>query len=229
MFKELLRDKKLNHSAIHELALCYKKSGRLKELRDLLAENQALVSDSAMFADFQIGVDLARGDVDAAERGIMRLRALPNDDGRSDIRAAQLLMRRHHYQEAKEDLTRVLKHSHGNTFRVRSLRAMCAARAGDFDLVREDIDFVKSSPAWQDAAIRLEANLLIEQKRPAEARASLSQLPTKSPEDWLLFAHALDVEADLPQTSVADRELWKREAAEIRLKHNFALEYDFSE
>ena len=156
------------------------------------------------------------------------LRMLPDDEGRSDIRAAQLLMRHHQYQRAKEVLTQLLGHQ-GNTLRIRSLRATCAARGGDFALARKDIDFVKSFPAWQAVGSRLEANLLVEQKRPVEARTLLNHLSTKGAEDWLLYARTLEVEADLPQTTINDRQELTTRAAEIRIKYNFSLEYDFSE
>ena len=88
---------------------------------------------------------------------------------------------------------------------------------------------MKRFPAWQTAAARLEANLLIEQKRTVEARELLEGLSNKSAEDWLLYARALEVQADLPETTLDDRQEFKFEATEIRLKYNFALEYDFAE
>ena len=108
MLVESLRDKKLNRSAVHELALAYKKSGRLSELATLLNKHGNLIRDSAMFADFQIGIDIARGALHAAETGIKNLRMLPDDDGRSEIRAAQLLIRRQQYGPAKAALTQLL-------------------------------------------------------------------------------------------------------------------------
>ena len=229
MLLEAVRDNKFNRSAVHELALAYKKSGCLNELRKLLTEHGNLIHDSAMFADFQIGIDLARGDLPAAEAGIENLRRIPDDDGRSGIRAAQLLMRRQQYDLAKEALNQLLSAHQGNTLRTRSIRAICAARDGDFDLARKDIDFVKRFPGWQAAGSRLDANLLVEQRLAAEARALLDQLPSKGAEDWLLYARALEVEADLPQTTIDDRSELKTRAAEIRQEYNFSLEYDFGE
>jgi tetratricopeptide (TPR) repeat protein len=124
MLVESVRDNKLNRSAVHELALAYKKSGRLNDLRKLLSKHGNLIPDSAMFADFQIGVDLARGDLLAAQTGIENLRRMPDDDGRSDIRAAQLLMRRQQYGPATEALNRLLRAPQGNTLRIRSMRGV---------------------------------------------------------------------------------------------------------
>lgn len=226
---EAARGKKINRSAIHELALAYKKSGRLADLRALLREHGNLIRDSAMFADFQIGVDLARGDLTAAESGIERLSVMPDDEGRSDIRRAQLLMRNQQYHSAKVLLTSLLKNPQGSALRIRSLRATCAARDGDFDLSRKDIEFVGKFASWGTAVKRLEANLLVEQKRPAEARALLGDVAGMGPEDRLLYARALEIEAELPTTSLPDKNAFKDRAAEIRRENNFWLEYDFGD
>jgi tetratricopeptide (TPR) repeat protein len=170
---EATKEKKQNRSAVHELALAYKKAGRLAELRKLLSNHAELIRDSAMFADFQIGVDLARNDLMAAEAAIHGLRRMPDDNGKSDIRMAQLLMKRQNYKQAKELLTRLLGGDGADNIRVRSIRAVCAARDGDFELAKRDIKFVRSFPSWADAVTDLEASLLIEQKRPREARAIL--------------------------------------------------------
>jgi tetratricopeptide (TPR) repeat protein len=224
-----VRDNKFNRSAVHELALSYKKSGRLNDLRKLLDTHRNLIRDSAMFADFQIGVDLARGDLQAAQIGIENLRRMPDDEGRSDIRVAQLLMRREQYRAAKDSLTNLLGYNQGNTLRIRSIRAICAARDHDFDLARKDIDFIKKTSAWHTAGSRLEASLLVEQRRPGEARKLLEQIPRKSAEDWLLYAHALEVEADLPETTIRERQELKARVAELRSEHSFSFEYDFGE
>ena len=81
-----------------------------------------------MFADFQIGVDLARNDLMAAEAAIHGLRRMPDDNGKSDIRMAQLLMKRQNYKHAKELLTHLLGGDGADNIRVRSIRAVCAAR-----------------------------------------------------------------------------------------------------
>lgn len=128
---EATRDRKLNRSAVHELALAYKKAGRLRELRELLNKHQELIRDSAMFVDFQIGVDLARNDLVAAEQGINSLRRMPDDNGQSDIRLAQLLMKRQDYKLAKELLTRLVRGDGADNLRIRAIRAVCAARDGD--------------------------------------------------------------------------------------------------
>jgi len=115
----------------------------------------------------------------------------------------------------------------GPVIRLRSIRAKCAARDGDFDLARKDIDFVKNFPTWDSAAIHLEASLLVEQKKPIDALAMLDRLPSKGPEDSLLYARA--VQSELPETPLSERAELRRRATEIRTEYNFALEYDFGD
>jgi tetratricopeptide (TPR) repeat protein len=226
---EATRDRKLNRSAVHELALAYKKSGRLNELRKLLNKHEELIRDSAMFADFQIGVDLARNDLAAAEQTISRLRRMPDDNGQSDLRLAQLLMKRQNFKEAKQLLSRLIGGDGADNIRIRSIRAICAARDGDFQMAQQDVNFVGEFPTWKDATTHLKASLLIEQRRPAEARKLLDTIPSKGPEEWMLYARALDNEADMPETLLADGQEFRRRAAELRAQYNFALEYDFAD
>lgn len=62
-----------------------------------------------------------------------------------------------------------------------------------------------------------------------DARNLLDQISNKSAEDWLLYARALEFEADQPQVTIAERQQYKIRAAEIRVKYDFSLEYDFGE
>ena len=57
----------------------------------------------------------------------------------------------------------------------------------------------------------------------------MDQLSTKSAEDWLLYARALEAEVALPQTTINDREELMQRAVEIRMKYDISLEYDFGE
>lgn len=225
MLRQAVSDKKVNRSAIHELALCYKKSGQTNDLRNLLADHGHLARDSAIFQDFQIGVDLARGDQKAVEAGIRNLQGMPDDDGRSTIRNAQLLMKWQEFKQAKNQLTKLLNSTDKNSVRARSVRAMAAARDGDFELARKDIEFIAQLPGWKDASLRLQASLLVEQKMPSAAREILDAL-SMGPEDRLLYARALEVEADLPSTPLHASKEFRERAAEIRAANNFALEYD---
>jgi uncharacterized protein HemY len=142
---------------------------------------------------------------------------------------AQLYMRKGGYSQALGLLNHLASSAQGDKLRIRSMRAMAAAHVGDIDTARKDIDFVKKFPAWQAAGTRLEANLLVEQRRPGEARELLDTLASKSAEDWLLYARALEIQSELPETTLDERQAMRTEATEIRLRHNFSLEYDFGE
>jgi len=208
------------------LALAYKKSGQLDKLRKLLAERGDLVKDSAMFADFQIGIDLARGDLKAAEAGIANLARMLDDDGKSDIRRGQLLMRRQQFKAAKELFTWLLSSQTQGRFHIRALRAVAAAKDHDFDLARRDINFVKGISGRQTAAFRLEVTLFTEQGNLDEADALINQIGANTAEDQLMRARVLELKADLPQTSYTDRLNLIQRATEIRARNRFALDYD---
>lgn len=74
LLQEAIRERKYIRSAVHELALCFKRTGAMDQLRTLLKDHGKMVGDSAMFADFQIGIDLARGNLTDAESAINTLR-----------------------------------------------------------------------------------------------------------------------------------------------------------
>jgi tetratricopeptide (TPR) repeat protein len=103
--REAVRQGKGLRSAVHELALCYKREGNFDELKELLDDHAHIVSDSAFFLDFQIGLDVSAGRFSEAESKIERLGRLSDDNGRSGYRAAQLLERRLHHKEAKHACT----------------------------------------------------------------------------------------------------------------------------
>jgi hypothetical protein len=73
------------------------------------------------------------------------------------------------------------------------------------------------------------ASLLIEQKRPKEALALLDKIQGKGPEEWILYARALDTNAELSDTLVTDAMELRRRAAQLRAEYNFTLEYEFAD
>lgn len=223
---EATRERKYNRSAVHELALCYKKTQRFSDLKDLLSEFSNLIEDSSVFADFQIGFDIANGDFEGAEAGILRLRSLPDGDGRADKREAQLLMRQHKYREAKELLNELIKREMRGRFYLRSLRAISATRSGDFDLARSDIDYVKGIQGRESTAIRLEAGYFCELGQYDDALEKLDMVARWGAEDWLLKARILEKKSESPQTGGAEIETLKGEVALIRKRYASFLEYE---
>lgn len=224
-----LEERKNNRAAVHELALAYKKSGRMEQLRLLLQEYGNILSDSAMFSNFQIGIDIAKGDLVAAEAGIRALSRLPDDEGQADIRRAQVMIRRGEIRAAKNFLSELLKDASRGVFHIRSLRAFTASIDKDFVIARRDIDFIKNLPGRQKSALRLEARLLAEEGNLAAAQASFDQIQNPTAEDWLLQARIWEMKADQVTTGLADRSQLIGEALALRARYKFSLEEDYLE
>lgn len=228
LLKGAVRENKYKRSAVHELALCYKKTQKFDALRSLLDEHGALVRDSAMFTDFQIGIDLAQRDLSAAADGIRRLRSMPDENGRADKRQAQLFMREGRYKSAKDLLSHLISTQNHGGFHYRSLRANAAAQSGDYDLAQKDIDFIKGLPGRESTVLRLEALLNCQTGNLAEAESKLKSIRSWTPEDWLLSARILDRKAEASH-SLSERQELQEEAAKIRAKYNSALEFDYED
>lgn len=219
--------RKYNRSVVHELAMCYRKLGMNEKLRDLLAKQGRWIDDSAMFLDMKIGLALGAGDLRSAEDGISRLRHLPGDDGRSARRQAQILMRKHEYDQALDLLNATLAQDLRYVFPVRTLRAIAAANAGDVDQARADIQWIGSLPGRRSAAHRLEAHLYLAQGDYKAAEAVLAKVPVRTPEDRLLEARILEAKAADLLTPLDHREPLKQRATLLRQQNRFAWELDF--
>jgi tetratricopeptide (TPR) repeat protein len=98
-----------NRAAVHELALCYRRLHKSRELEALLHENQRLVDESAQFLDFMIGLRIARNDLGPVPAGIEKLRQLDDSSTRADLRQAQFLSRQNNDSGAYQYLTDVLE------------------------------------------------------------------------------------------------------------------------
>jgi tetratricopeptide (TPR) repeat protein len=227
--EEAVREKKAIRSAVHELALCYMRTSKFEKLRALLLQHQGLMKDSAMFVDFQVGIDLARNDFAATATGIAQLKRMGDDDGRSGKREAQLMMRQLNYGGAKILLDRLMAASNRDRFRLRALRATAATRSGDFPQARRDIDFVKGMPGRASVGDRLEADLLATQGQFAAAEAIVAKLQNKGPEDFNLEARVLELKANSPLTPYGERQGLHDKANELRAAHRFALDHDYEE
>lgn len=227
VLKAAVEESKFNRAALHELALSYLRSNNHAELSKLLERNKRFVTDSAMLTDFQIGLDLAHNALGKVEAGIRRLRALSDDDGRSSRREAQLLMKRDEYEPAKRILSELIDKRLGSRFMLRSLRAVAAARSGDFRTAARDIEFIKSVPGRGEVATRLQAELFAARDELEQADALLSTLKTLRPQDHILRARIFDLKAERPGTGLAARQELKRKAAELRAQYITADdEYD---
>src|SRR3546814_9361774 len=118
-----------NKAAVHELALCYRRQRKWKELEQLLDEHGDAVSDSPIFIDFNISLKIARGDLDKVPSAIARLRAMDDNPTRADLREAQLMQRQGRHGPATQFLTKALSKGGRSNLRLRSQRAYAAARS----------------------------------------------------------------------------------------------------
>lgn len=203
--KEAVRERKGLRSSVHELALCYKREGSFDELKALLDEHANIVSDSAFFLDFQIGLDISAGRFPEADSKIDKLRLISDDDGRSGFRAAQLLERRLQHRDAKLACTELLKSGIGVPPRIRCLRAVCAAHDRDFSLADEDINFLSKLPAWEQAAERCRTIRHIAAGDLESAEKALDDIVERTPEYWLLRARWLEAKAADKRTGLAQK------------------------
>jgi tetratricopeptide (TPR) repeat protein len=217
--REALIESKHNRAVINELALSYMNNGDVRGLRDLFAEVGAkTIHDSAILTDFQIGLDLGHNRLPEVRAGIARLRSMTDDDGRSDRRSAQLLMKDQRYKEAKELLSKLLDQQSASKFLIRSLRAQAAAWDGDYKMSQRDIEAVQSMPGRRGVAARLEIELLVAQGLVDRAEELLGALTAFSPQDILLKAKLLEVKAELPTTGMAQAQRLKDQALELRVQ-----------
>lgn len=227
--EDAVREHKNNRSAIHELAICYKKLSRPDKMQELLNAHRDLVADSALLTDFQIGIDLARNDIASAESGIRRLRQMPDDNGKADQRQAQLLMRQGKFDGAKSLLEKLLGENAPGRFRLRTLRAIAAARVKDFRTARDDLTYAQTVKGRSAQAKRLEAIIFAEEGRLGDAETILHAITDKTPEDWYLVARIFDLKAEAVSTGMGERDGLHDKAKEIRAKFKLHGEHDYEE
>jgi hypothetical protein len=134
-------------------------------------------------------------------------------------------MRRHQYRGAKEFLTRLLGESSKGRFRIRSLRAVSAAKDHDFELARRDLEYVKGISGREKSAQRLEVIMLSESGKLAEAQRLLDSVKGKGVEDQVLQARIHELKAGLAETGMTERAALMQRAAEIRAQNRFILEF----
>lgn len=226
--KTALEGNKYYRSALHELALSYHRDNRIDDLKDLLERQGSKVRDSAMLTDFQIGLDLARNQGMKVEAGIKRLRAMPDDDGRSDRREAQLLMKQGLHSKAVDVLSGLIERRSGSRFMLRTLRAKAASWAGDYRTAQRDIEFVRGLPGREGVALRLESELKAAQGEYPAAEALLSTVTQMRAQDQLLLARIFELKSEAPSTGFAARQTYRNKALELRARYGASLD-DYEE
>lgn len=217
-----------NRSAVHELAICYRRLHRSRELETLLHENDHLVNDSAQFLDFMIGLRIAKNDLLQVPAAIDRLRQLDENANRADLRQAQLLSKQNNEKGAFEYLTNVLKQS-GGSMRLRKARAIYAARTGELKVARQDLALIIVDQRNEGAAVSIETQILIAEGRARDAYALNIDTTPQEPGDWLIRASVFDAVADDPSITLPVRTKLRQQALELRTKYGQEPNYDYDD
>jgi tetratricopeptide (TPR) repeat protein len=218
-----------NRAAVHELALCYRRLRRLRELEELLKAHGHTMSDSSMFLDFTIALSIARGDLASVPSAIARLRAMDDSPSRADLRHAQLLMKRGDNIGANRYLSQSLGSGGRGNSRLRTLRVITGAKIGDFETARDDLNLLRSLPNGAAQAANLETQILFAEGRLAEALELNQRAVPQEPGDWLVRASILEALAAAPEATIKSSASMRREAAEIRAMHAREPDYIFED
>lgn len=223
-----LENNRGNRAAVHELALCYRRLHKSRELEELLRENEHIVDDSAQFLDFMIGLRIARNDLAPVPAAIEKLRQLDDNPNRADLRQAQLLSRQNNDKAAYEYLTDALDNG-GASLRLRKARAVYAARIGRIKVAREDLAIINAHQKGDGTATAIETQILLAEGRAREAYTLNMDTSPQEPGDWLVRAAVFDAVADDPKTTLPERTELKREALELRAKYGQDPDYGYDD
>ena len=218
--------KKYMDRVIADLALCYQRLGRWRDLATLLKEEDRRVDGDPQLLDLKIGMLISQGDFRAAETSIEKLRSLPREGGRADARTARIWMQRDgRASDAQRLLTRTLQSGGSGQISLRRLRAIAAAQAGDAETARRDAEFLKSRTGGAEAAIRIEAHIALAQGDYALAHRRLAEVKAATVQDQLLRARILEAEGSDVATPLARGRALREEAAALRAQYRLADEY----
>lgn len=212
---------------IGDLARCYQRLGRWRELRELMQDQVSHIGRNPVLLDVQAGMLIAQGDWPGAERAIRTLRNSDGQEAYADGREAMLIMHRdQNFSGAQTMLTKVLERGSGPQMFVRRLRAVAAASAGNLLVARDDVAFLKARGAPGGVA-GIEARIKLAQKDYDGAEAELDKIDAPSAPDELLRARIMETRANDAATPFAQRQLLRQEAAVIRAKNQMLNEYEF--
>lgn len=217
-----------NRAAVHELALCYRRLRRSKELELLLREHQSILDDSPQFLDFTIGLKIARNDLASVPTAIERLRQIDDTANRADLRHAQLLSRQVSNKAAFDYLSDILR-DRGGSMRLRKARAFYAALVGQSKVARDDLAIINAGNRGEGKATSIETQILLSEGRAREAYDLNMTTTPQEPGDWLVRASVLDAVAEKPETGLSERAEFKRLALELRAKYAQEPDYDFDD
>ncbi len=222
----VVENNRQNRSAVHELALCYRRLRRWKDLEGLLKTHGDLVGDSSTLLDFTIAVNISRGQLHSVPSAIQRLRQIDDSSVRADIRYAQFLSKRGDDVAAFTYLNDAMSDAGRRSIRLQALRATIATRLGRFKEARDDLRMIQSVDKDGQRSTNIEVHLLLAEKRYKDAYDLVMKTPPQEPSDWLLRGAVLEALANAPDTLAVDSIAMKKEAAEIRAKYGNEISFD---
>jgi len=211
---------------VGDLGRVYQRLGRWGPLRELVKEEADYIGRNPVLLDVHIGMLIAEGDFEGAERAIRTLGSLDRQEAYAQGRTAMLMMRREqNFAGAKALLTGLLQRGIGAQAYVRKLRAIAAASEGDALTAREDAEFLKSRGV-KHGFNGIEARILLAQGDFDGALRELAKDGSATAQEELLRARILEVRANAPSTPFGDRDGLRRQATEIRTKNRMLDEYE---
>ena len=174
------------------------------------------------------GMFLAEARFDEAETAVQKLRSLPDDDGRSGRRMAQIMMRRDRdFAGAVSVLNSLVQDGVGHLGYNRSTRAIAAAYAGMIDVSRDDINYVRSKMEnGLEISKRLNAHLKLAQGDFDGAYQELETFGHESVMDRMLLARIHEAKANDVTTPATERERLIQLAEDIRGQTKVTTELD---
>ena len=220
-----LKNQRGNRAAIHELALCYRRLHRTKDLEDLLKNNAGIIDGSAQFLDFMIGLKIARNTLEGVPSAISRLRQLDDNANRADLRHAQYLSRQGSDKGAFEYLTDILKGGN-SSIRLRKARSVYALRIGRTDIARDDLGLINNGYKSDGPGVNIETQILLAEGQALDAEKLHMRTDPKEPGDWLVRAAVFDAVAEDPSTTLHRKAELKMQAQELRAKFGQEPEYE---
>jgi len=227
--KFVLDNNRGNRAAVHELAICYRRLHKTRELEALLRDYGYLIDDSAEFVDLSVALKISRGDLGLVPAAIERLRQLDDSPNRADLRHAQYLSKRGNDKAAFDYLSHVLDGTTRGSVRLRAARAIYAARSGKTREARDDLAMIKSVEKSEARAANIETQILLAEGRRQDAYDLNRKVSPQEPGDWLLRATVIDALAADPSTGLSEGSALKQEASEIRAKHAADADYIFDD
>ncbi len=208
-----------NKAAVHELALCYRRLHKVKELEELLKEHGEAIGESAVLLDFSIALDIARGNLAGVPEAIRRLRSISDQPYSADLRQAQLLMKQTSFKAAVDLLSQVIENGGTGTNRLRALRAYAAARDGNFKTARGDLRYFKSIPDEEGKYVNLETEILLAEGKPRDALEAHLKVTPQEPGDWLVRASVYEALSTSSDVGLVESQDFAKQAIALRQKY----------